>query len=62
MAMQESVKQHISVNDIAEANGVSLSTVYRVMRGAGKTRSPKHLRVRTKGRLNLGLYSIRVKT
>ncbi len=41
------LKQHISINEIAEVNGVSLSTVYRVMRGAGKTRNPKHLRVRT---------------
>ncbi len=41
------LKQHISINEIAEVNGVSLSTVYRVMRGAGKTRNPKHLRVRS---------------
>lgn len=40
------LKQHISINEIAEANKVSLSTVYRVMRGAGKNHNPRHLRVR----------------
>ncbi|MEI8247061.1 MAG: LacI family DNA-binding transcriptional regulator [Lentisphaerota bacterium] len=40
------LKQHISINEIAEANEVSLSTVYRVMRGAEKNRNPRHLRVR----------------
>lgn len=40
------LKQHISINEIAEANEVSLSTVYRVMRGAEKNRNPRHRRVR----------------
>lgn len=38
-------EQHISITDIAESNNVSLSTVYRILRGNGKNNNPRHQRV-----------------
>lgn len=46
MSNRSEQTRHMSLEEIAQAAGVSLSTAYRVLRGSVKTRHPRHDRLR----------------